>query len=223
MSTQPRAGLGIRILRGTGTVFIVLGLVLLYFVVYELFGTTLQTRAHQNDLRSEFSAMLDDPRITATPSVTPSAAPPKKSRPRPNAIAQIIIPKIGVDSIVVEGVTLSALGYGPGHYPDSARIGAATGTAAIAGHRTGWGSPFINLDRLQSGDEIILRTPQATYRYRITRGNVVVTPNDYWVVNGDPQSKAKAKLTLTTCTPKYTSRDRLIVWADLMKVEPRAA
>jgi sortase (surface protein transpeptidase) len=50
---------------------------------------------------------------------------------------------------------------------------------------------------------------------------VVVRPDDYWVVAGDPQSKAKQKLTLTTCTPKYTSRNRLIVWADLIKTELR--
>lgn len=219
MSSAPKPGLGIRVLRGTGTVFIVLGLVLLYFVVYELFGTSLQTKARQNALRSEFAQLLDDPRVTATPTASPAARP--KAKPRPTGIAQLVIPKIGVDAIVVEGVSLSLLAYGPGHYPDSAPIGTQRGTAAIAGHRTGWGSPFINLDQLDAGDQIILKTAQATYTYRISRGNVVVRPTDYWVVAGDPQSKARSKLVLTTCTPKYTSRNRLIVWADLVKTEPR--
>lgn len=218
--TQPKPGVAVRILRNTGTVFIVVGLVILYFVVYELFGTSLQTKAHQNALRSQFVELLNDPRLhnTPTPTVSPSAKPAAKRTV--NGIAEIVIPKIHVDAIVVEGVTLYDLAYGPGHYPDSATIG-AQGTSAIAGHRTGWGSPFIRLDELDAGDEIVIKTPRATYTYRITRGNVVVRPSDYWVVAGDPQSKAKTKLTLTTCTPKYTSRNRLIVWADLIKTEPR--
>lgn len=213
-----------KVLRATGTVFIVLGAVILFFVVYELLGTSLQTRAHQSALREQFADLLDDPVVpVATPGATPSATPsPRAKRPPIRGIAQIQIPRIGVDRIVVEGVSLSVLGYGPGRYPDSADIG-AKGVTAIAGHRTGWGSPFINLDKLSAGDEIILRTAQATYTYRVTRSDVVVKPTDYWVIKGDPNSKAPSKLTLTTCTPKYTSKNRLIVWADLVQTVPRAS
>ncbi len=211
-----------KIVRGTGTVFIVTGLLLLYFVVYELVGTSLQTRAHQSELKRAFADILEDPRVTATgtPSPTPGTIDddPQPKAPRVKPIGRILIRKIRVDEYVVEGVSLSRLAYGPGHYPDSADVG-ANGSTAIAGHRTGWGSPFIDLDKLDRGDEIVLLTAKGTYTYRVTSSRVV-TPNDGWVIGGDPNSTAAKKLTLTTCTPKYTSKNRLIVWADLVKTGP---
>jgi sortase A len=188
---------------------------ILLFAVYELVGTSIITNGRQRALAEEFRDQL------ASPAASP-AATPKPSRPlgHPKAIARILIPKIGVDDIVVEGVKLSNLAYGPGHYPSSAKIG-ASGAAAVAGHRTGWGSPFINLDKIAPGDEIVLETPEATYTYRIT-ATKVVSPTDTAVLNGDPSSKATHKLVVTTCTPKYTSRRRLILWGDLKDTVPRA-
>ncbi|MCA1834272.1 MAG: class E sortase [Actinomycetota bacterium] len=210
-------------LRTTGSVFITLGVLILYFVVYEIFGTSLQTHAHQRALQKEFAAILDDPRshLPDVPTASPTPAAPT-AKPGVHGIAELIIPSIGIDDIVVQGVTLYALAYGPGHYPDSADIG-AKGTAAIAGHRTGWGSPFYNLNELGTGDTVILKTVHGTFTYRVTRGNVVVHADDYQVIRGDPNSDAETKLTLTTCTPRYTSKNRLIVWADLIKAEPVAA
>ena len=215
-----KRGIAARIVRGTGTTFIVFGLLILYFVVYELVGTSLQTHAHQRALRTQFAELLDEPQGKSAAGFVPKPVA-GSGKATVNGIAELIIQKIGVDDIVVEGVSLYDLAYGPGHYSDSAPIGAANGTTAIAGHRTGWGSPFIRLDELGAGDTIILKTAQGTYTYRVTRGNVVVEPSDYWVIKGDPNSTAKGKLTLTTCTPKYTSRHRLIVWADLISVAPR--
>jgi sortase A len=221
-ATRRRKGGAVaRVVRGTGTAFIVLGLLVLYFVLYELVGTSIQTHAHQRALKAEFAELLDEPQHKSAAGFT--ITPPAATKSTVTGIAEIIIPKIGIDDIVVQGVTLYDLAYGPGHYPDSAPIGSQNGTAAIAGHRTGWGSPFIRLDELTTGDTITLKTQDATYTYRVTRGGVVVEPTDYWVIKGDPQSDAKGKLTLTTCTPKYTSRHRLIVWADLVNVAPRVA
>src|SRR5437867_6583834 len=143
-----------RVVRTTGSVFITLGLLILYFVVYEIFGTSLVTHAHQRVLRKEFQAILEDPRTAVpVPTGSPSASPAAKIIRR-HAIAELIIPKIGVDDIVVEGVTLDDLAYGPGHYPDSAQFG-VKGTAAIAGHRTGWSQPFYDLNDLTTGDTVI--------------------------------------------------------------------
>ncbi|MGH2829660.1 MAG: sortase, partial [Actinomycetota bacterium] len=151
------------------------------------------------------------------------APPAPESRPRPanpRAIALLKIPRIGVDVIVVEGVRLPDLVYGPGRYPQSAKIG-ADGSTAIAGHRTGWGSPFLNVDRLRVGDAITVQVPSGTvYRYRVS-GTRVVGPGASWVLRGKPGSTATRQLTLTTCTPKFTSRNRLIIWADLVATEDR--
>lgn len=205
-------------MRRVGNVLIVIGLLLLYFVVYEVFGTSLETRRHQSSLRAEFADILDDPRTVPTVSPSPEPSAIRRSPQRPPVIAQLIIPKLGVDVIVIEGVRIADLAWGPGRYPDSDAIG-AKGSTAIAGHRTGWGSPFYNLDHLVGGDEVIIRTARATYHYRVTKGNVVVGPDDYWVTDGDPASRAPSKLALTTCTPRFTSKQRLIVWADLVSTE----
>lgn len=214
-----------RVVRGVGTTFITVGVLILLFVVYELVGTNLITKSRQNALAKEFEQVLDQPVVapSASPSASasPSPKPVRKPRTPRQGIARIRIPKIGLSAIVVEGTTLRDLAYGPGHYRETAAIGAA-GSAAIAGHRTGWGQPFFNLDKLGPGDDIFLDTSVATYRYRVT-GTTVVHPDQSWVLGGDPNSKAEKRLTLTTCTPKFTARDRLIVWADLISTVPRGA
>lgn len=212
-----------RALRATGNVFIVLGLTLLLFVAYELVGTSLVTDRHQDALAAEFDATLPAksfPVIGATPLASPTPKKKKAVYSGPPPLARIRIPKIGVNEIVVEGVSIARLAYGPGHYPSTPRIG-AKGVTGIAGHRTGWGSPFIDLDKLVRGDEVVLETKEATYTYRVTN-RTIVDPGDGWVLGGDPKSKATHRITLTTCTPKYTSRDRLIVWGDLVETVQRA-
>jgi len=213
-----------RVIRWTGNVFIVLGATMLFFVVYELLGTALVAGHHQDALADTFDDALDRPPRVVVPTVeSPSPSPSHKpiAGPRggPDAIARIRIPSIGVRKIVVEGVTLDDLAWGPGHYKFTASPG-GEGVIAIAGHRTGWGSPFIDLDQLRPGQRIFLDTPEATYAYAMTRSKVV-DPDQTRVLLGDPQSDATHKLTLTTCTPKYTSLRRLIVWADLIEVIPR--
>lgn len=205
-------------LRVAGWTMIVLGAIVLEFAVYEVFGTSLANKGHQQALRQEFREQRDDP-VVGSPSSPPIAS---GSRPRnPRAIARLRIPTIDVDVIVVEGTRLSDLAHGPGRYRTSAPIG-SPGSTAIAGHRTGWGSPFLNMDKVGPGDTITLETPDGTrYVYRVT-GRRIVGPNEAWVLKGNPDSAASTQLTLTTCDPKYTSRNRLIVWADLANTEGRA-
>jgi sortase A len=90
----------------------------------------------------------------------------------------------------------------------------------VAGHRTGWGAPFFNLDRLARGDLVIVETTTATYTYKVT-DDIVVSPLHSEVLEGNPKSKAVQQLVLTTCTPKFTARDRLIVFTDLVKTVKR--
>ncbi|MFZ9930701.1 MAG: class E sortase, partial [Ilumatobacteraceae bacterium] len=124
----------------------------------------------------------------------------------------IEIPAIGIEKFVVAGVQTADLKKGPGHYPDTPMPG-ELGNAAIAGHRTTYGEPFRQLDELEIGDEIIL-TDLFTRRfvYRVT-GTQIVGPTDSWVVSTtDP---TRATLTLTTCHPEFSAKQRLIVYAEL--------
>jgi sortase A len=233
-----------RVIGGIGRVFITLGLLILLFVAYQLWGTGLYTSREQDRLSDQFNAELlrehrqGAPSATSGPSATngattttlpgtppsstttsttePSAPPPP---PQGDAVARIRIPKIGVDSIVVEGVGVPDLRKGPGHYPQTPLPG-QKGNAAIAGHRTTYGAPFGNLDQLSPGDLIQIRTLQGSFRYRMTE-QLIVKPTDVSVldpvpVNPDKPAKGfKAMLTLTTCNPKYSAAQRLVVHAEL--------
>ncbi len=112
---------------------------------------------------------------------------------------------------MVAGVEKDDLKKGPGHYPETPLPG-QLGNAAIAGHRTTFGQPFFDVDKLEVGDEIIVTTLAGRYVYRVT-GQQIVSPSDYQVISTtDP---TKATLTLTSCHPKYTARERIIITAEL--------
>jgi sortase A len=127
-----------------------------------------------------------------------------------DALTRIRIPAIDLDVVVVEGTTSSALRAGAGHYPQTP-LPCEQGNVAIAGHRTTYGKPFHNLDRLKPGDEIILETPIGACAYKVTTAPFVVTPQDTSVVQPTPASS----LTLTTCHPKGSAARRLVIRAAL--------
>jgi len=129
-----------------------------------------------------------------------------------DSLTRIEIPDITVDVVVVEGVSASALRAGAGHYP-STPLPCEAGNVAIAGHRTTYGRPFHDLDRLEVNDEIILHIPigQCTYRVIETQ---IVSPNDVGVIAASPPGDNR--LTLTTCHPKGSARQRYIVVAQLV-------
>jgi len=125
-------------------------------------------------------------------------------------LARIVIPAIGVDRIVVEGVGVPELRKGPGHMADTA-IPGQLGNAVISGHRTTWGAPFNRIDELEPGDQIMVETMIGTHTYEVVSSEVV-WPSESWVTN----QWDGAWLTLTTCTPEGSSRHRLIVFAKLV-------
>lgn len=126
-------------------------------------------------------------------------------------LTRIKIPALGVDTVVVEGTGASALRAGAGHYP-STPLPCEAGNVAIAGHRTTYGKPFSQLERLKEGDVVILETPVGTCTYAIHKGPFVIAPTDFSVVANDP---AKQTLTLTTCHPRGSAAQRLVVQATL--------
>ncbi len=130
-----------------------------------------------------------------------------------DSLTRIVIPDIKVDVVVVEGTTASALRAGAGHYADTP-LPCEIGNVAIAGHRTTYGRPFHNVDQLKVGQEITLETPIGTCTYEINQEPFPVSPNALEVVANTPD---EATLTLTTCHPKGSARQRLIIKATLVR------
>jgi sortase A len=130
------------------------------------------------------------------------------------ALTRIVIPSLAVDTIVVEGTTLSALQAGAGHYADTA-LPCERGNAAIAGHRTTYGKPFAGIDDLNAGEEITLETPVGRCTYEVVGEPWITHPSDFTVLR---QGKGTT-LTLTTCHPLGSAEERLIVRARLVSSE----
>ena len=171
------------------------------YIGWSLWGTGLHTAQAQERLRTEFR---DE--VGGEP-VDPSQAPDRV--PLGDAYAQLEIPAIDVNFMVVQGTGYEDLKDGPGHYPDTADPWDDTGRVGIAGHRTTYQAPFFDLEALRPGDEITLRTRYGTYRYEIDRVFVVPSTGSGRVLVQTP----RPTLVLTTCNPKYSSTERLIVTA----------
>ncbi len=150
------------------------------------------------------------------------------------SVAALEMPSIGVSKIIVEGVTVSDLREGPGHYGATPFPG-QPGNSAIAGHRTTYGAPFNRIDELAPGDSILVTTIQGSFEYEVlpaaeafpdagllfgdaTRGHLIVSPRDTWVLDDFGDNR----LTLTACNPKFSARQRIIVAARLV-VPPATA
>jgi len=121
------------------------------------------------------------------------------------------IPAIDVDLVVVGGVGTEELKMGPGHYPGTALPG-GLGNAAFAGHRTTYGAPFLDVDRLQAGDVIEFARGDDIWVYEVT-GTQIVSPTDAHVLL--TESPLESVLTLTSCHPKRSTAQRIIVSAAL--------
>jgi LPXTG-site transpeptidase (sortase) family protein len=211
-------------LRGLGQLLLTVGFVLLLFVVYELYVTDILTGRAQDELQEELRDGWDG----AVAGAAPAPLIPVEGEP----FAFLHIPELGAgwERAIVEGTGQDELAQGPGHYVGTALPG-QQGNFAVAGHRVGRGSPFLELDELEPGDPIVVETADAWYVYRVigdpATGNVdtgavpgrqIVAPTDVSVISPTPLAPADAPpsgayLTLTTCHPEYSARQRLIVHA----------
>lgn len=218
-------------IRGTGQTLITGGLVILLFVVYELWVTNIFNAQAQHKLHDKLEQQWSqgkDP-LAAAP-----GRPGEKIRniPLGDGIAFIRIPAFGSDWVytVVEGTGDAELNEGPGHYSSSVLPG-DVGNFSIAGHRVGKGSPFLDLDKLRPGDNIVIETQGYWYTYRVLGdtasgdltqgdpdgipGREIVTPENVDViapVPNHPGRTANRKLiTLTTCHPRFSAAQRLII------------
>ncbi len=196
-----------------------LGVIVLLFVGYQLFGTALTEEHNQATLAKQFATALASRDHTETAAAVPGATPtttvaPLPSVPTGGAIDHLVIPKLDHPKgwFVVEGTEENDLREGPGHYTGTAYPG-QIGNVGIAGHRTTYGAPFFELNKMAAGDLIYLTDLEdRTWVYKVTGPPVVVSPNDTAVL--DPTTFAQ--LTLTTCNPRFSATTRLIVFARLV-------
>lgn len=234
------------VIRGVGQTLITFGLVALLFVVYELYVTDLLAAREQDQLSEQIQEQWADAPTVEAPTPAPSeGAPTEEPAPAPAPAPETIdvglgepfavlhIPRLGedYDRVVVEGTAQVQLAQGPGHYLDTAMPG-QVGNFAVAGHRVGRGSPFLDLDTMRPGDAIVVETEQNWYVYRVLGdpasgdfgtdpsgipGRQIVRPADVSVIAPTPGGAAAtdAYLTLTTCHPKYSAAQRLIIHARL--------
>jgi sortase A len=210
--------------RGVGELCITLGLILLLFAAYEVWGKTAAVDAHQNDLNKQLAQDWGAPAPSVAPSAPPRANPSAAALPPPDgkAIARLYIPRLGKQWIVVQGVTPADIRFAPGHYPTSAMPG-QIGNFSVAGHRTP--AIFWDLDQMHNDDEIIVETKDMWYVYRTVQSHIV-SPNAVQVVAPVPNQPGKkptgAMLTITTCNPKFNNYERLVIHATLDPTQTRS-
>jgi sortase A len=205
------------LIRSVGELCITAGLILLLFVAYELWGTGAYTEAQQHKLGDELSRSWNN---------APSAGKVTTERVRlGHGLALIRIPRLGkgFHYVIIEGVSIADLRKGPGHYPGTAMPG-QIGNFVVSGHRTTYLAPFNRLGELRGGDRILIDTRTSQYVYNVT-STKVVQPSDVSVAAPVPEhpraNPTKRMITLTTCNPKYSAAQRLIIFGQLMSATPR--
>ncbi len=199
-----------------GRVILVAGVLVLLFIPYLLWGTGIITARAQSELRQQFAAAQKQHHADVNlhsrthplgaPTLAPTIAAPAAGQP----VGIISIPKISLDMAIVEGTDAEQLRSGPGHYPGTPLPG-EQGNVAIAGHRTTYLHPFYNLNELVPGDDIDILTVQGLFEYQVMSSQAV-DPTDVAVVAPTPTPM----LTLTTCNPRYSASQRLVVQAKLV-------
>jgi len=231
----PRAGLT-RVVRALGWLSISLGLFLLGFVLHQLVITTFFAQQNNETLKVEAAEYFDEVTVTEVeyvpvesliPSTPTETVPPREAaapeiprtllvEPIPEqgeAFAIIRIPsleRLADGWSIVEGVSVSDLRNGIGHMPNTPLPG-QPGNSVIPGHRTTYGAPFHELDELVVGDIIEVETALGLNIFEV-RESIIVKPTELWVTDPRPGSW----ITLSTCNPKFSSRERLIIFAELV-------
>jgi sortase A len=222
-----------------GKVLVSAGVLVLLFAAYQVWGTNIQTDQAQRELSDEFDELVrqraaaaensttsttEAPAIGSDTTVPPQTTP---AEPAPDIVApatgdlvgRISIPDIGLKNFkFVQGTGTEELKRGAAHYTATPLPG-QRGNAAIAGHRTTYGAPFSNIDKIAVGDEIVVETIQGTFTYKAI-GTRIVAPSEVSVLESDGRNL----LTLTACHPRYDLRQRIVVQAELQgEVVPELA
>lgn len=221
-----------KVLRGFANALIIAGALLLLdaFLTLVWEEPVSSTYAHfqQNELSGELDRLEKIPLTPVERKAIVKLPDPKKklafaarslSRHTDDgdAVGRLRIDRIGLNTVFLEGTDANDLRRGPGHYPSTVLPG-QRGTVAIAGHRTTYGAPFRKVDKVRSGDDIVVTMPYGRFTYRVERTRIV-KPTDVWVVD----NRSFDRLVLTACHPLYSAAERIVVFARLVKSDPRGS
>lgn len=216
-----------RALRVAGWTFIGVGVVILLYLVYSLLFTGVETRRAQAELREQWELNVGDVKLPIAQQQLLAGEPERVDPGEAMAVLQFARPGVAERPVqdgplfVVEGTRVEDLKKGPGHYIRTAMPG-QPGNFAVAGHRTTYGSPFFDLDDLRPGDVVYVTDRQGTrWRYSVVRQEIVA-PTALYVVDPDPLGTGRPMLTFTTCHPRFSSAQRLVVYAQLVGSEGTA-
>ena len=173
-------------------------------------GLALTTRPPATTTPSTAASTTSAPTTVATTTTValpvPDAVPSDPNAPEPEIrLGSISIPKLGLDAPLFQGVTLTTLNRGPGHWPGTAMPG-QVGNVVVAGHRVTHTRPFRHIDQLAPGDTVVFTVDGAAHTYTMT-SNEVVTPDQIRIVEQTPQHTA----TLFACHPPGSAQFRFVV------------
>jgi sortase A len=205
-----------------GRIFVAAGVVLLFFTAYLLWGTGVYTKQQQKHFEETLKAnpLISDKDLQSGQRIPP--ARPQKEPTLGDPLFSIKVPKIGLDTVVVNGVRVDDLKKGPGLFPSckqgedsdecvpGAKYPGEDGNVAISGHRTTYGAPFFRVNELKKGDVIDLVAGRARYRYRVREQKITDPVSGFQ----DVLQRDRAELTLTSCHPRFSAAQRMIIKAD---------
>ena len=210
-----------RVAGWSGEVLVTVGVLLLLLAAWQLWWTDVVADRAQvqivQTLEREFAR--------GTPSPVGDDGIPAAIG-RDGAFAVVRVPRFGDDYVrpVLEGTERPMLALGVGHYVGTAGPG-QVGNFALAGHRTTYGRPFHDVDKLVDGDRVVVETAAEVHVYEVT-SREIVRPGDVEViapVPGEPgDAPTQALLTMTSCHPKYSATERFVVHGRLVASVPRA-
>ena len=219
-------------LRGLSTALIISGALLLIdaglTLVWEEPVSSLYAHVQQNELSGELDRLENVPLPPVERRALVKLPDPKKKlafaarsldrrTDDGDPVGRVRIDRIGLSTVFIEGTEADDLRKGPGHYPATPLPG-QRGTVGIAGHRTTYGAPFRKIDKVRSGDDIVVTMPYGRFTYRVERTRIV-KPTDVWVT----QRVSYDRLILSACHPLYSAAERIVVFARLVRSEPRGA
>ncbi|KUN10380.1 hypothetical protein AQI95_01240 [Streptomyces yokosukanensis] len=215
-----KASPGVIASRVVGEAFITTGVLMLLFVTYQLWWTNIRAQAQAG---SETHQLQND---WASGKRNPGVFAPGQG------FAILHIPTLDVVAPIAEGVsTEKVLNKGMvGHYGEpplkTAMPGDKTGNFGLAAHRNTHGEPFRYINKLKPGDAVVVETQDKYFVYKVTRTLPVTSPSNTSVLNPVPPGSGFTEpgryITLTTCTPEFTSKYRLVVWGKMVEERPRS-